>query len=89
MNKEQIIEKFEQGLSCGKDYATVELLIDKNNTKDNELHLQTYDANLMGLPPVSNWSKDAQTELKNEVIKKTKSYNIDVIVDGVVIVRRK
>lgn len=89
MNKQELIKIFKGGLSYGSDYETVELLLDKKSTKDNKLCLQAYDANLMGLPPVSRWSADAKKELNNEVIRKTKDYNIDVYVDDVLIKQRK
>lgn len=89
MNKQELIKIFKGGLSYGSDYETVELLLDKKSTKDNKLCLQAYDANLMGLPPVSRWSADAKKELNNEVIRKTKDYNIDVYVDDVLIKKRK
>lgn len=89
MNKRELIEKFKGGLSYGNDYETVELLLDKKNTKDNNLCLQAYDANLMGLPPVSRWSADAKKKLNDEVIRQTQDYNIDVYVDDVLIKQRK
>lgn len=79
---------FKGGIAYGNGYETVELLLDKKNTKDDKLCLQAYDANLIGLPPVSKWSNEAQTELKNKVIERTKDYNIDVFVDGVSIKRK-
>lgn len=57
MNKKELIETFRGGLAYGRDYETVELLLDN---KDNKLCLQAYDANLMGLPSVSEWSTDAK-----------------------------
>ena len=89
MNKQALIKTFKGGLSYGSDYETVELLLDKKNTKDNKLCLQAYDANLMGLPPVSRWSTDAKKELNDEVIRQTQDYNIDVYVDDVIIKQRK
>lgn len=89
MNKQELIKTFKGGLTYGSDYETVELLLDKKKTKDNKLCLQAYDANLMGLPPVSRWSTDAKKELDDEVIRQTQDYNIDVYVDDVLIKQRK
>lgn len=89
MNKQELIKTFKGGLTYGSGYETVELLLDKKSTKDNKLCLQAYDANLMGLPPVSRWSTDAKKELDDEVIRQTKDYNIDVYVDDVLIKQRK
>ena len=89
MNKKELIETFRGGLAYGRDYETVELLLDKEHTKDNKLCLQAYDANLMGLPSVSEWSTDAKKKLNDEVCRQTKDYNIDVYVDDVLIKQRK
>lgn len=89
MNRQGLIEKFKGGLSYGSNYETVELLLDKKSTKDNKLCLQAYDANLMGLPPVSRWNTDAKKELNDEVIRQTQDYNIDVYVDDVLVKQRR
>ena len=89
MNKQELIKTFKGGLAYGSNYKTVELLLDKKSTKDNKLCLQAYDANLMGLPPVSRWSMDAKNKLTDEVLRKTQGYNIDVYVDDVLIKQRK
>lgn len=89
MNKQELIKTFRGGLAYGSNYETVELFLDKKHTKDNKLCLQAYDANLIGLPPVSRWSVDAKKELSNKVIRQTKDYNIDVYVDDVLIKQRK
>ena len=89
MNKKELIETFRGGLAYGRDYETVELLLDKKHTQDNKLCLQAYDANLIGLPSVSEWSTDAKKKLNDEVCRQTKDYNIDVYVDDVLIKQRK
>lgn len=89
MNKQTLINVFKGGLTYGSGYETVELLLDKKKTADDKLCLEAYDANLIGLPSYSRWSKTAQTECRQEVLRQTEKYNITVEVDGTVIKRKR
>lgn len=89
MDKQTLINTFKGGLTYGSSYETVELLLDKERTSDNELCLEAYDANLIGLPPYSRWSKSAQNECKQAVLRRTEPYNITVEVDGTIVKRKK
>lgn len=89
MDKQTLINTFKGGLTYGSDYETVELLLDEQRTMDDNLCLEAYDANLIGLPPYSRWSKSAQDKCKQEVLRQTKECNITVEVDGTVIKRKK
>ena len=56
MNKQQIIEKFAGGFTVGDSEFPDNFLLDKANTKDNQLWLLAYDANLMPATPFATWN---------------------------------
>lgn len=84
MNKQQIIKEFAGGFTVGDSKFPDNFLLDKANTKDNQLWLLAYDANLMPATPFATWN----TKYRKQIIQELKQYHklkgsgLAVYIDG-------
>lgn len=89
MDEHALLSVFGGGLMYGSGDKIVYLFVDAELTGTDKLYLKAYDAIIDELSPYSHWSKSAQDECKQEVLRQTQKYNITVEVNGTVIKRKE
>lgn len=82
LTKEQVIEKYKAGFSVGKDFATVEWLLNEKITSEDNLCFQAYDANMMALPNLGEWpDKEVRLKQIDFMLDKLKDWHGSVYLD--------
>lgn len=89
MNKLDIIHQFGAGFTVGDSQYPDNLFVDRANTKDNELWLLAYDANMTAAPNFETWDSDYQKQvidqLRND--ERLENTNLSVYIDGKRVIR--
>ena len=81
MTKAELLEKYKGGFSFGRDFDTVEVLINDQDTDDNKLCLWAYDGAFMPLPNITSWSQSGRDKLINQLRNCLADLNADVWID--------
>lgn len=87
MKKKSLLNKYKGGITFyfksdkGRSFPDY-WLVDEDNTKDGELYLLAYDANLFGSPNVKSWKSHAIKEVSEFMSDMFKDEDFDVYLDG-------
>lgn len=82
MTEQNVLEKYKGGLSLFKGLKTVELLLDEQNTNEDELYLLGYDANMYPLPDFGTFPLNYQSVIKLAVKSRLADWKGAVYIDG-------
>lgn len=85
--KKNLIEEFKGGFtmyhsSDKRKRFPEEWLLDSENSTNEELYFQAYDANLMPLPNIIEWPKHSRDEMVQKIAIIFKNVHANIYLDG-------
>lgn len=85
MTKDEVIARFEGGITIGDGIYGEEWLLDEKKTNATALHLLGYDANMYPMPDLATRPVKYQEHVKSEVLEQLKDWDGSIYLDGVLI----